>query len=41
MEKATNKNSQWKQQKDKSTNVENFFFGDPNHMKNQCNNYHA
>ncbi|CAO2830741.1 unnamed protein product [Amaranthus hypochondriacus] len=41
---ATDKDSQKKQQKDKSTEVKNkgcFFCGNPNHRKNQCNNYHA
>ena len=42
--KAADKDSQKKQQKDRSTNVENkgcFFCGNPNHRKKQCNNYHA
>ena len=41
---VADKDFQKKQQKDKSTNVENkgcFFCGNPNHRLKQCNNYHA
>ena len=41
---VADKDFQKKQQKDKSTNVENkgcFFCGNPSHRMKQCNNYHA